>query len=67
MAINISVLEELIFMVDESLEGGYTAKGIGVSIYTQGDTLEALKVAVVDAVRCHYDDEKRRIIHLHNV
>lgn len=54
-------------MVEESLEGGYTAKGIGVSIYTQGDTLETLKVAVVDAVCCHYDDEKRRIIHLHIV
>ncbi len=60
-------MEELIFMVEESPEGGYTAKGLGVSIYTQGDTLEALKAAVVDAVHCHYDDEKRRIIRLHIV
>ncbi len=60
-------MEELIFMVEESPEGGYTARGVGVSIYTQGETLEALKAAVVDAVRCHYDDEKRRIVRLHIV
>lgn len=60
-------MEEIIFLVEESPEGGYIAKGLGVSIYTQGDTLDALKTAVVDAVHCHYDDEKRRIIRLHIV
>ena len=60
-------VEEIIFMVEESPEGGYIAKGLEVSIYTQADTIEALKTAVVDAVHCHYDDEKRRIIRLHIV
>ncbi|MFT4022243.1 MAG: hypothetical protein QM664_00505 [Flavihumibacter sp.] len=60
-------MEELVFMVEESPEGGYIAKGLGVSIYTQGDTLDGLKASVVDAVRCHYDDGKRRIIRLHIV
>jgi U3 small nucleolar RNA-associated protein 14 len=60
-------MEEIIFMVEESPEGGYIAKGLGVSIYTQGDTIDALKAAVVDAVHCHYEDEKRRIIRLHIV
>lgn len=60
-------MEELIFIVEESPEGGYTARGIGISIYTQGETLEALKAAVIDAVHCHYDDKKRRIIRLHIV
>ena len=60
-------MEEIIFLVEESPEGGYTAKGLGVAIYSQGDTIEALKAAVVDAVRCHYDDAKRRIIRLHIV
>lgn len=60
-------MEEIIFLVEESPEGGYIAKGLGVSIYTQGDTIEALKTAVVDAVHCHYDDEKRRLIRLHIV
>jgi hypothetical protein len=60
-------MEEVIFMVEESPEGGYTARGLGVSIYTQGDTMEALRNAVVDAVRCHYEDGKKRIIRLHIV
>ncbi len=60
-------MEEIIFLVEESDEGGYTAKGLGVSIYTQGETLPALKIAVVDAVHCHFDDEKKRIIRLHIV
>jgi len=60
-------MEEIIFMVEESPEGGYIARGLGVSIYTQGDTMEALRSAVVDAVRCHYEDGKKRIIRLHIV
>ena len=55
-------MEELIFMVEESEEGGFIAKGLGVSIFTQAETIEALKVLVKDAVNCHYDDGKRRII-----
>jgi len=60
-------MEEIIFMVEESPEGGFIAKGLGVSIYTQADTIEALKEAVKDAVLCHFDDAKRRIIRLHIV
>ena len=60
-------MEELIFMVEESPEGGYTAKGVGVSIYTQGDTLEFLKASIIDAVHCHFDDSKKRILRLHIV
>ena len=60
-------MEEIIFLVVESPEGGYIAKGLGVSIYTQGDTIEMLKVALIDAVHCHYDDNKKRIIRLHIV
>lgn len=60
-------MEELIFMVEESPEGGFTARGLGVSIYTQADTMEELRSAVIDAVHCHFDDEKRRIIRLHIV
>lgn len=60
-------MEEIIFMVEESPEGGFIAKGLGVSIFTQADTIEALKVMVKDAVNCHFDDSKRRIIRLHIV
>ena len=60
-------MEEIIFMVEESAEGGFITKGLGVSIFTQAETIEALKVLVKDAVNCHYDDNQRRIIRLHIV
>jgi hypothetical protein len=37
---------------------------LGVSIYTHGDTLDAVKAAIVDAVHFHYDDDKKRILRL---
>jgi hypothetical protein len=60
-------MQEIIFMVEESPEGGYTAKGLGVSIYTQAETMETLREAVIDAVHCHFDDKQKRIIRLHIV
>jgi hypothetical protein len=60
-------MDEIIFLVEESPEGGFTAKGLGVSIFTQAETLDALKVAIIDAVHCHFDDNKKRIIRLHIV
>lgn len=59
---------EIIFAVKESPEGGYEARAVGYSIYTQAETMEELKVMVRDAVRCHFDEEDRpRLIRLHLV
>lgn len=59
---------EIIFIVEESLEGGYEARALGHSIFTQAETLEELKTAVKDAVRCHFEKDKMpRIIRLHQV
>ena len=41
---------EIIFLVEESLEGGYEAKALGHSIYTEADTMDALKEAIADSV-----------------
>jgi len=60
-------MEEVIFVVEESPEGGFIAKGLGVSIFTEADSMEELRLAVKEAVHCHYDDDKRRIIRLHIV
>ncbi len=57
--VKIIIMEELIFMVEESPEGGLTAKGLGISIYTQGYDYESLKLSVIDAVHCHFDDGKK--------
>ena len=60
-------MEEVIFLVEESEDGGYIAKGLGVSIFTEADTIESLRTAVKDTVHCHYDDDKARLIRLHVV
>jgi hypothetical protein len=60
--------EEIIFLVEESAEGGYEARALGYSIYTQAENLEELKSAIRDAVECHFEDvERPRIIRLHIV
>jgi len=59
---------EIIFLVDESPEGGYEARALGHSIFTEADTLDELKVEIADAVRCHFDEpDAPRIIRLHMV
>jgi len=59
---------EIIFEVTEVPEGGYCARALGASIFTQADDLEALKAAVRDAVICHFEeDEAPRMIRLHLV
>ena len=59
---------EIIFSVQESPEGGYEARALGFSIYTQADTLDELRTMVQDAVRCHFEPPSAlRIIRLHLV
>jgi hypothetical protein len=59
---------EIIFAVVQSPEGGYEARALGHSIYTEGETLDELKAMVQDAVRCHFDEDSRpRVIRLHLV
>jgi hypothetical protein len=59
---------EIIFLVEESLEGGYEAKALGYSIFTQAENFEELREAVKDEIRCHFEDASMpRIIRLHQV
>jgi hypothetical protein len=53
-------MEEIIFVVNESDEGGYVANALGVAIVTEADTLDELREMVKDAVHCHYDDTANR-------
>ncbi|MEW6173020.1 MAG: 2-oxoisovalerate dehydrogenase [Bacillota bacterium] len=60
--------KEVIFLVEESAEGGYEARALGYSIFTESDSLENLKTAVRDAVRCHFEEnDLPQIIRLHYV
>lgn len=59
---------EIIFAVAESPEGGYEARALGHSIFTQAETLDELRASVRDAVRCHFDERERpSVIRLHLV
>ena len=60
--------KEIIFLVEEAAEGGFQAKALGHSIFTEADTFEELKTMVQDAVNCHFEPlEKPSLIRLHLV
>jgi len=62
------MLKEIIFLVEEAPEGGYTAQALGHSIFTEADTWDELREAVQDAVRCHFGEHERpAILHLREV
>lgn len=61
-------MKELIFLVEESLDGGYEARALGTSIYTEAESIEELRDAIRDAVKCHFEEDKTpRVIRLHLV
>ena len=62
-------MSEIVFLVEEDSDGGYTARALGEAIFTQAENMERLREMVRDAVRCHFPDEltRPRIIRLHSV
>ncbi len=61
-------MSEVIFVVEEAPEGGFTARALGVSIFTEADTLDELRAAVRDAVHVHYaEGQTPAMIRLHYV
>lgn len=61
-------MNEIFFLVEEAPEGGYSAKALGESIFTEADTVEELHASVRDAVRCHFEEGKApKLIRLHFV
>ncbi|MGO9091382.1 MAG: 2-oxoisovalerate dehydrogenase [bacterium] len=59
---------EIIFIVEESIEGGFEARALAHSIYTEADTLEGVRAMVREAVQCHFDEKDRpKLIRLHFV
>jgi hypothetical protein len=61
-------MNEIIFMVEDAIEGGFNARALGVLIFTQADTVEELRLNVREAVECYYGDEVTpKIIRLHFV
>jgi hypothetical protein len=60
-------MSEIIFVVEEAPEGGFTARALGFSIFTEADDLPSLHAQVRDAVRCHFEeDQVPKVIRLHS-
>jgi len=49
---------ELIFLVEEAPEGGYTARALGQSIFTEANTLDSLRANIREVVLCHFEEGK---------
>ena len=61
-------MNELIFLVEEEPEGGYMARALGESIFTEADDMVELYEQVRDAVRCHFEEgQGPKVIRLHFV
>jgi hypothetical protein len=61
-------VNEIIFLVEQAPEGGFTARALGESIITQAESVAELRERVRDAVRCHFDEnEAPKMIRLHFV
>lgn len=59
---------EIVFVVDEAPEGGFTARAVGESIFTEADTLDELRANVRSAVDCHFaEGQAPKVIRLHIV
>jgi hypothetical protein len=62
-------MTEIVFVVEEDPDGGFTARAAGEPIFTEGDDEDDLRRNVLDAVVCHFDDEasRPRMVRLHFV
>ena len=62
-----NLMTEIIFLVEESAEGGYEARALGESIFTDGDTIDELKENIREAIQCHFEQDAPKIVRLHYV
>ena len=61
-------MSEIVFLLEDDPEGGYVARALGHAIFTDGATLDEVRVNVRDAVRCHFEEADRpAVIRLHYV
>ena len=61
-------MKEIIFLVEEAVEGGFVAKALGESIFTEADSLTELRTNIKEAVECHFDEgDIPKLIRLHIV
>jgi hypothetical protein len=61
-------MAEVIFLIEDAAEGGLTARSLGVSIFTAAETMDDLRLAIREAVACHFEEgQAPHVIRLHYV
>jgi hypothetical protein len=61
-------MNEIMFLVEEAPEGGFTARALGLSIFTEADNLPDLRAQIRDAISCHFEEKQEpKVIRLHFV
>ena len=61
-------MNEIMFLVEDAPDGGFSARALGHAIFTAADSEQELQAMVKDAVSCHFDEgEAPKIIRLHYV
>ena len=62
-------MKEIFFIVEEDQESGYTARAVGLSIFTEAETVQELKLNIKEVLECHFDnpDDMPKIANLHFV
>jgi len=60
-------MSEIIFIVEESAEGGFEARALGQSIFTEAESMDELKENIRESIRCHFEENAPKIVRLHYI
>jgi hypothetical protein len=62
-------MNEIIFLIEEDTTGGFTARALGASIFTEANTKDELLANIREAVATHFDDPAKapKVVRLHFV
>ena len=61
-------MNEIIFIIEEAAEGGYTARALEADIFTEHNSIQGLKSMIREAIDCHFEEEdKPKIVRLHYI
>ncbi|MFN2324203.1 MAG: 2-oxoisovalerate dehydrogenase, partial [Trueperaceae bacterium] len=52
-------MSEIVFLVEDAPEGGFTARALDEAIFTEADDLANLSLRVREAVDVHFADDQR--------
>ncbi len=58
-------MNEIIFLVKESPEGGCEGRALGYSIFVEGDTYNEIKENIRDAIHCHFEKDIPKLVRIH--